>query len=397
MALADLECSLDDQFLCGFSGVTGSFVLALTQSAEKEYGICANELLQMCSLTQESLRSKTIVPVFYIAVIIVYIVDTTGDELVGLKLAQHFDFRAFDTLGYLLMHCETIGEALEHIQQFERLAMEHSRTIITQERDLAKIAWQCNFEHDCSRYSRELVIAGWLGVAKKLIAAPMICKSIHFEHACPCSDSHSRASILTEYERILQAPVYFDSSWTGICIEADFLGLPYGKADPRLKAIIKEYAEYQLDMHESQIEFLNQAKLVTYQQLLKQESKFEPFASLMCLSQRALQARFKKIGLTYGELLDEIRHMLALTCLADEQWSSMEIAVQLNFNDQTSFSKAFKRWTGETPRQYRNRLNDTKQAEVIDVDLAASRIGTMQRKHSRAFFASVQPLKKGCH
>ena len=80
----------------------------------------------------------------------------------------------------------------------------------------------------------------------------------------------------------------------------------------------------------------------------------------MHLSTRALQARFQKIGITYGELLDEIRRMLSLIYLDDKSISALEVGVLLAYNDQSSFARAFKRWTGETPRQYRSRLESHK-------------------------------------
>src|SRR5690606_4495293 len=109
----------------------------------------------------------------------------------------------------------------------------------------------------------------------------------------------------------------FGSDWTGVCFDQEYLHLPLANADPRLKTIMEEYAEHMLSTFNSQLSFIHQAKLIIYRQLEKGETGFDSFAELMHLSTRALQARFQKIGITYGDLLDEIRRMLSLLYLND--------------------------------------------------------------------------------
>lgn len=352
---------MNQDIFCGFSGAAGSYLLAIAKSAEIEYAISSEHLLQMCSLSPETLKYETkTVPVFYIASVIMQIVKLTKDEMVGLKLARHFDLKAFDTLGYLLMHCETIGEGLQRIQRFERLVMEHSVTRISKNEGIAQVTWACHYDNESIRYFRELIVSGWISTVNRMSEHKLQCNQVHFEHTNPYKGTDQEVLALQEYEESFGCPVIFESDWTGASFDERYLDLPYGQSDPRLKAIMEEYAELMLSTLDSQLSFMHKAKLTVYRQLLNGETCFEDFAEHMHLSTRALQARFQKIGITYGELLDEIRRMLSLIYLDDPSISTLEVGVLLAYNDQSSFARAFKRWTGETPRQHRARLEQHK-------------------------------------
>ncbi|HBF07955.1 MAG TPA: hypothetical protein DHW71_04120 [Gammaproteobacteria bacterium] len=348
---------MNQDIFCGFSGTSGSYLLALTKSAEKVYGISSDHLLQMTSLNPDSFGHEYhVVPVFYLANIISQLVNLTGDRMVGLKLAQHISLRAFDTLGYLLMHCETIGEGLQRIQRFEKLVMEHSVTQIESADGLTQVSWNFDYNNDCVRYFRELIISGWVSMVQRMTQHKLPLHSIHFSHSNPWENTEKEQSALEEYEAIYGCPVVFNSTWTGACFEEQYMSLSYGQADPRLKAIMEEYAELMLSNLDSHQSFIHHAKVTIFKQLLNGETGFDSFAELMHLSTRALQARFQKLGVTYGDLLDEIRRMLSLIYLEDTGISSLEIGMLLAYNDQSSFARAFKRWTGHTPKQYKEKV-----------------------------------------
>ena len=71
------------------------------------------------------------------------------------------------------------------------------------------------------------------------------------------------------------------------------------------------------------------------------------------LSTRSLQRRLKEEGPVYQELMDETRRGLAFKYIAEPQLTLAEITYLLGFSDQSHFGKAFRRWTGSGPQQYR--------------------------------------------
>ena len=73
----------------------------------------------------------------------------------------------------------------------------------------------------------------------------------------------------------------------------------------------------------------------------------------MALSTRTLQRRLKQNNISFGELRDHVRYRYAITHLIDKNVSIDGIASALDFSDRTSFTSAFKRWTGLSPSTFR--------------------------------------------
>lgn len=72
------------------------------------------------------------------------------------------------------------------------------------------------------------------------------------------------------------------------------------------------------------------------------------------LSRQTLYRRLRQEGVTFDQLLDRLRRRLALRMLGQEGLSVKDAAYRLGFADPAAFSRAFKRWTGESPRAYRS-------------------------------------------
>lgn len=81
----------------------------------------------------------------------------------------------------------------------------------------------------------------------------------------------------------------------------------------------------------------------------------ESVATMMSTHPRTLQRRLARVDLTYQQLVDEVRLDLARGLLDSSGGPVAEIAVQLGYADPAHFSRAFSRWTGRSPRDYRDR------------------------------------------
>ena len=85
------------------------------------------------------------------------------------------------------------------------------------------------------------------------------------------------------------------------------------------------------------------------------EARIDAVARTMGLSRQTLYRRLKAEGVTFEGLLDRVRHRLALKLIRDEGLAVKEAAWRLGFSDPSAFSRAFKRWTGKSPRDLRGR------------------------------------------
>jgi AraC-like DNA-binding protein len=78
----------------------------------------------------------------------------------------------------------------------------------------------------------------------------------------------------------------------------------------------------------------------------------EQLADWMCMSPRTLQRRLQDAGYTYRMLLQEIKLKMALEMLETRRCGLSELAETLGFSDQGSFSRSFRKWTGQAPSRY---------------------------------------------
>jgi AraC-like DNA-binding protein len=79
----------------------------------------------------------------------------------------------------------------------------------------------------------------------------------------------------------------------------------------------------------------------------------EDIAKRLGLSVRSLHRRLSEDGFSFKLLTDQTRHELAEGLLKDQRYSIAEIAFVTGFSEQSAFTRAFKRWSGATPAQFR--------------------------------------------
>ena len=80
----------------------------------------------------------------------------------------------------------------------------------------------------------------------------------------------------------------------------------------------------------------------------------ERLAEALSMSRRTLQRKLAENGLSYRVILDKIRHDLARRHLGSDEKSLTDIAFMLGFSEQSAFARAFKRWQGVSPSEYRS-------------------------------------------
>ncbi|WP_083241575.1 helix-turn-helix transcriptional regulator [Methyloceanibacter stevinii] len=108
-------------------------------------------------------------------------------------------------------------------------------------------------------------------------------------------------------------------------------------------------------------------------QLLKVELPYGPVAIAYAAAQlhtsvRTLQRRLAATGLRFTDLVDEIRRSAAVELVLADALTGAQIAHMLGYSDQSHFTRAFKRWTGTSPRQYVARRPSLRQRETSSRD-----------------------------
>jgi AraC-like DNA-binding protein len=166
--------------------------------------------------------------------------------------------------------------------------------------------------------------------------------------------THSDPGYADEYARIFRAPVTFDAERNAMLLPDDWAEHPVGLLPRYVFGILSERAEALLKSLEGSSTTRGRVESLVMPILHTGEANMDVVASRMGLSRQTLFRKLKAEGVTFEKLLDELRHKLALHYLAGKKVSVNETAYLVGFSDPAAFSRAFKRWTGTSPKMLRS-------------------------------------------
>jgi AraC-like DNA-binding protein len=149
----------------------------------------------------------------------------------------------------------------------------------------------------------------------------------------------------------LQAPVLFSQPLTALYADAAILHLQPSEQRSQLKNhLIEQFASQQGYARE---DYVAHTKMIIQSVLATGGATLPVVASLLNIHPRQLQTQLRQAGRSFRELLDEVRFNEARLQLSHSAINLTDLALSLGYADETAFSRAFKRWSGVAPRQWR--------------------------------------------
>jgi len=167
-------------------------------------------------------------------------------------------------------------------------------------------------------------------------------KAIRFTHAEP--------SYRREYDRIFGVRLEFRSSMNAILFGEELLSVRMPPQNQYLFGLLRERAEVLLEKLEQSKSMRGRVESLLIPILAAGEANIETIARTLGLGRQTLFRKLKSEGITFEQVLDELRHKLAREYLNEKNVSVNETAYLLGFSDAAALSRAFKRWTGSSPR-----------------------------------------------
>lgn len=272
--------------------------------------------------------------------------ELSGDRGVGISLGSAVKPQHCGVLGYLSLNCEFLGEALLYFERYQRLLYEGGLGTAEVTADRIRFTWPFHEASLGIALSDEVLVFGLASFVRRMVgptdAHPI---ATGFTHA-PLTD------IEVYREAIGGGEFEFNASTMYIEFSTEYLALPVINSDPSLRALLDQQAETLLMVLPNDSSFEEELK----QQLLKILQEGDPtlnrLAKAMCMSSRTLHRRLEEKGINFAALLKRTRTELAMQYLREAQLSLTEIAFLLGYSEQSAFSRAFKQWTDQTPKQY---------------------------------------------
>jgi AraC-like DNA-binding protein len=196
-----------------------------------------------------------------------------------------------------------------------------------------------------SGFARNVCGARALAASIPNLANVSFPKAIRFTHAEP--------SYRAEYDRIFGVPLFFDSHMNALLIDEAILNLKLPRTNPYLSEVMSARAEELLKSLEMSKTMRGRVENLLVPILHTGEATVEMIASKLGLSRQTLFRKLKAEDVTFEQVLDQLRHQLALYYLNGRKVSVNQTAYLVGFSEPASFSRAFKRWTGHSPRTIR--------------------------------------------
>jgi len=274
--------------------------------------------------------------------------DLTADEALGLHMAERTHDGAFDIIAHLVSHAPTLREALALCGQFQRLIMDDSHITLRETATCGAIRFHFarSFER-ADRMQAEFALAGFLRLARVFGGPGVAPRVASFEHARP---PHHR-----EYGRVFGDVVRFGQPTTELAFDRAVLDREQLHQHPELFTVLRSQAERALARVAVGLGPADEVR----RYLLARPPSGIPDASTAArdlgLSARSLRRRLAADATSYRSLVRATLEASAGHMLCDPRRSIQQTADALGFSNVGAFHRAFKRWTGETPAQYRVR------------------------------------------
>ncbi len=276
-------------------------------------------------------------------------IEATGDDGIGLKTGWHVRPANLYAFGYSFVSSKTLLGALQRLCRYHKVLSTASFEIELRETADA-YALSTTFPEEANAPPRQGIDTGMTALLRLCeIAAEEYIYPTKVELVCD-SSVHPEA-----YREALRAPITFDAPVGTFYFDKERMRkhLP-GDTPDVAKAtdkIVEQYIET-LDPHK----VASQVRRLLVDLLPAGKGNQDQIAKRLNRSSSTLQRQLQSEGLSYRNVLEGTRRSLAEEYLRDRKQSHAQIAYQLGFSDQSNFSRAFKRWTGTSPREFQDNV-----------------------------------------
>lgn len=254
------------------------------------------------------------------------------DEYGALGLA----FKAATTLGASYGRVERFARLWSSVVEYELRPDARGMLFILQRHGARRLGL---------RLSNEATLASAISIARQVSPVPVAPLEVLIRHPAPQS--------VTAHEEWFGAPVRFGAGLDAILFSTETLARPNILGDAGISGYLATHLERELSEIADEAPLIAQTRDAIAQSLSEGAPRMAEIARGLGLSARSFHRRLSDHGLSFQTLTEETRRDLAVGLLRDQRHSLAEIAFLTGFAEQSSFTRAFKRWVGMTPASYR--------------------------------------------
>jgi len=269
----------------------------------------------------------------------------SGDPEIGLHLCAQLPPFHGGVLEYLVLNSRSLGEGYTRALKYLRLLSDGMALRLVDDASGARAVLRCGaFPAPQLRHTEICMLYGLIRYSQAITGSRRA--PLRLQLRFP------QRLAVPEYERVFGCPVEFDADESAIWFDRRLLGQRSPRWDPELLKLHENFAEKQLAVLRRQ-DLIERIRSVCTEQPERLQCKLHDIARALDLPARRLRFELLRAGTSFSQILAEFRYDLARQLLGSASGSIESIAYRTGFAVPATFSRAFKRWSGMTPAQFR--------------------------------------------
>ena len=272
-------------------------------------------------------------------------IEATGDPCFGLTAARQFQPAALQGLGFAWLASDTLRDALARLARYSRLInavidirledVDNRVELIVRGPD----AWPVSVPA-----AVDLGMAAFLQMCRITAGAAVNPVRVALQRPMP--------ACAARFDEFFAAPIEYGAPDNRLCFDRQLIDSPLASAHPELARINDQtVVEYLARFDRANITMQVRARIV--EQLPDGAPHQDAIADALHVSSRSLQRKLKDEATSFRRLLEDTRRELAMQYIRESYRSIGEITYLLGFSEPGNFTRAFRRWTGRSPVEFR--------------------------------------------
>ncbi len=272
--------------------------------------------------------------------------ELSGDPVLSLHAAEACPLGAYKVIDYMAANAATVGEAIRCAARYFPLINTAIRLPIDESADPVTFdVVDDSRPEGVTRPYAEYCFAAFVLHARAATGVDFPVRRVTFVHRAPPD--------VAEHERVFGSPVQFEAAHNRVHIDRDAWETPARGAHSGVLEVLTAHADLLLQKLPHGPDLVERTRCAIGERLRGGDPSIESVARGLGTSVRSLQRHLRDLGYSYQALADEVRAATARLYLEQPDIAISEVAYLLGFADQSTFHRAFKRWTGSTPARFR--------------------------------------------
>jgi len=276
----------------------------------------------------------------------------TGRQDVGLQLGMNSRISGLGYVGMAAMTAATLRDALAILVRYEHLNSQCYRgtsQLLDEATQTAMTFYSIAPYNAYTCFVVDGVLSAWLKLAQLLSHQSGLVQKVEIEFEQP--------SYAADYQRMLQCDVRFGAPRNAIIFNSADLALPLPEANAQLNAKLIKKCDVLLNQIALADSYRNKVLKVLGTMLHGQTPSIDEVALKLGMPSWTLRRKLKEEDSAYQSLVDEMRRDVAMSYMKNTDLTFGEISYLLGFSTPGAFQRAFKRWSGKTPGEFRKLLS----------------------------------------